>query len=275
MNSSDPSRSKAGKMALLAASLLIFFAMPVAHLFASSVPSVPRYCPSVDFISSFMRRGIDNDPSEVKKLQYFLNRYEGANLPLDGVFDTAVENSVKSFQAKYASEVLSPWGIVAPSGIVYITTAGAINRIFCSDNPSYKGAIDFKDAQVAQVPSVRAQATSAVLALSSDTRDLVESVPPSLLLIAVSLLMGLGLIIRALFQKDIDPEAPSMSPTQGFVILSVGSVLDVLNALSYRTTGFSPGGSLSLVVLNLAAVVVLSTGMFAAFHVRAVKVPAK
>ena len=39
--------------------------------------------------------------------------------------------AVNAFQAKYADEILKPWGIDAPTGLVYLSTLREINLLEC------------------------------------------------------------------------------------------------------------------------------------------------
>jgi hypothetical protein len=74
-----------------------------------------------------------NDPEQVTKLQTFLNKWMGSNLAITGVYDTATLAAVNAFQAKYSSDVLKPWGIDAPTGLVYLSTVRFINLLECPD----------------------------------------------------------------------------------------------------------------------------------------------
>ncbi len=83
-------------------------------------------------LSKYIRFGEANDSMEVMKLQYFLKAYENADtVQINGVYDQATFNAVVAFQSKYAGDVLGPWGAVAPTGYVYITTEHKINEILC------------------------------------------------------------------------------------------------------------------------------------------------
>ena len=78
-----------------------------------------------------------NDPTEVKKLQSFLNQNLGLNLAVSGDYDSTTIAAVDKFQVKYHSEVLSPWlshGLpteFTPTEYVYKTTQRWINLIMC------------------------------------------------------------------------------------------------------------------------------------------------
>ena len=50
-----------------------------------------------------------NDPTEVEKLQIFLNQNLGIDLADHGYYDAATIAAVNQFQVKYHIEVLAPW----------------------------------------------------------------------------------------------------------------------------------------------------------------------
>lgn len=74
-----------------------------------------------------------NDTAQTLKLQIFLNKHMNAGLPTTGVFGPLTEKAVKNFQQKYIAEILAPWGIGAPTGIVYLSTLRQINLIECPE----------------------------------------------------------------------------------------------------------------------------------------------
>ncbi len=76
--------------------------------------------------------------TDVKYLQIILNADPETRLANSGVgspgneverFGNITLNAVKKFQAKYASEILHPWGITQPTGIVEIQTVKKLNKI--------------------------------------------------------------------------------------------------------------------------------------------------
>ena len=88
------------------------------------------------YLREFIRLGQANNPTEVLKLQWFLLNYEGFNVPLTGYYDLQTFEAVKSFQLRYAEDVLHTWGITDPTGYVYITTMLKINYLYCEiDDP--------------------------------------------------------------------------------------------------------------------------------------------
>lgn len=91
-------------------------------------------------LMTYLGKSFINAPTEVTKLQNFLNGEMGTALPLSGAFDSATEEAVHSFQIKYWEDVLKPWfGIPGSpiqdsddsSGIVFKTTKWKINNLFC------------------------------------------------------------------------------------------------------------------------------------------------
>ena len=104
-------------------------------------------CP---FLTDHMQMGWENDRMEVMKLQLFLHifkdLYGGTDNPVTGNFGIITDTNVKTFQAFYRNEVLTPWfeeGIVGhekPTGFVYKTTLWKINDIVCGAAfPSLEG----------------------------------------------------------------------------------------------------------------------------------------
>ncbi len=84
-----------------------------------------------------MGQGLQNDASQVKALQGFLNGEMGSGLPISGFFGPLTKAATDAFQLKYWQDVLAPWvpfGLPSdhtPTGIVGKTTAWKINMIHC------------------------------------------------------------------------------------------------------------------------------------------------
>jgi uncharacterized repeat protein (TIGR01451 family) len=78
-----------------------------------------------------------NDPTEVDKLQVFLNMNLGTDLAITGQYNQSTIQAVDQFQVKYYQEVLAPWvplGLpteFTPTEYVYQTTQRWINLIMC------------------------------------------------------------------------------------------------------------------------------------------------
>ncbi|MBI2482158.1 MAG: hypothetical protein HYV76_01150 [Candidatus Vogelbacteria bacterium] len=84
------------------------------------------------YLLKFIKWGANNDPLEVRKLQYFLRDFEGfTDIQVTGIYDRATYEAVTIFQKRYINDVLSPWGIIDSTGYVYITTTLKINYIVC------------------------------------------------------------------------------------------------------------------------------------------------
>ncbi|HEV7449458.1 MAG TPA: Ig-like domain-containing protein, partial [Candidatus Paceibacterota bacterium] len=92
----------------------------------------PDVC-STPLLYTYMRQGQANSSDEVTKLQNFLNGEMGSTLPLTGFFGPQTDAVVKQFQLKYKDEILTPWGLNAPTGWVYKFTQRKINLIYCAN----------------------------------------------------------------------------------------------------------------------------------------------
>ncbi len=82
-------------------------------------------------IDTYMRKGYKNDPANVKILQNFLNGEMGSGLVVNGIFDSKTEDAVKAFQLKYKTDIMDPWHVTKPTGIVYKTTLRKIKNLMC------------------------------------------------------------------------------------------------------------------------------------------------
>lgn len=85
------------------------------------------------YLRTFMQMGQQNLEEDVIKLQTFLNEYMGENLVVDGVYGPKTFEAVKRFQVQEFDEVLKPWYITEPTGIVRETTMRRINNIMCPE----------------------------------------------------------------------------------------------------------------------------------------------
>ncbi|MES2986254.1 MAG: BspA family leucine-rich repeat surface protein [Patescibacteria group bacterium] len=99
-----------------------------------SVPTAQNVCQAYIGGDRLIKRGIKNNIDDVKKIQTFLNTYEGGNLVVDGEFKVVDEQAVRNFQTKYKTQILSPWGLSASTGVVYVTTKAKMNAIVCGQN---------------------------------------------------------------------------------------------------------------------------------------------
>ena len=86
------------------------------------------------YMDKYLRFGHnDNDPEQTKKLQTFLNKWMSSNLPITGFFGKLTEQQVKAFQSKYGDDILKPWGLTSPTGLVYLSTLLKINKLECPE----------------------------------------------------------------------------------------------------------------------------------------------
>jgi hypothetical protein len=104
------------------------------------------------YLTAFIRSGKQNDEDQVRRLQTVLHDFEGAAIDINGIYDTATLGAVNAFQAKYASEVLTPWGISAPTGYVYLTTRKKVNEVYCKGTKQFPLSSD-EQARIAQIKS--------------------------------------------------------------------------------------------------------------------------
>ncbi len=105
------------------------------------------------YLREYIRYGARNNALEVAKLQQFLNQFEGQELKVSGIYDRATRRAVEALQAKYAEDVLYPWGITRPTGYVYYTTRKKINELYCKGNAQFP----LSPAQLAEIARFRAK----------------------------------------------------------------------------------------------------------------------
>lgn len=89
------------------------------------------------YLFEFIRLGRSNNPTEVMKLETFLNEFQGENLTVDGFYSQEDFAAVERFQVTHWENVLAPWvphGLdtaKTPTGYVYKTTMRWINVLKC------------------------------------------------------------------------------------------------------------------------------------------------
>lgn len=120
-----------------------------------------------EYLTAYLRMGRQNDAEQVRRLQFVLKEMEGFDLELTGVYDAATLAAVNAFQVRYAADILTPWGISAPTGYTYLTTRKKVNEVYC------KGTVSFPltDSEQQIIQKTRAQGTPAgtVAEIAKDT----------------------------------------------------------------------------------------------------------
>ena len=101
------------------------------------------------YLSSYLKLGGNNPQDQVLKLQAFLASVENLPVTATGIFDEQTFEGVKSFQAKYVTEILAPWGVTTPTGQVWYTTKKKVNEVFCKAN------FALTPAQIAEIEAYR------------------------------------------------------------------------------------------------------------------------
>jgi len=66
-------------------------------------------------------------------IQDFLNTFQGERVNQTGVYDSQTVDAVRRFQERYRNDVLDPWGLGEPTGIVYKTTSAKMNALMCTE----------------------------------------------------------------------------------------------------------------------------------------------
>ena len=72
-----------------------------------------------------------NDPDQVTKLQKFLIKHGFGTFAPTGFFGPQTLAAVNAFQNTHVDDILKPWNISQPTGLVYLTTLRKINLLEC------------------------------------------------------------------------------------------------------------------------------------------------
>lgn len=98
--------------------------------------TTPQFCssPFLNLGRNALGFGRKNDSSLVKAIQEYLNKTLGLSIPVTGYFGPKTVAAVRQYQDMYKNEILSPWSVSVPTGIVYITTMRHINKTLCPGN---------------------------------------------------------------------------------------------------------------------------------------------
>ena len=127
--------SVVGNSASIATYNNLFKQNNLPDLIGGGEPGVPKEFSNYvcqRYLREYVLPGQKNNPSEVKKLQIFLNENESEKLVVDGVYKDADILAVKRFQAKYLDQIMAPWGVDEPTGRVFKTTTAKINLVMCA-----------------------------------------------------------------------------------------------------------------------------------------------
>ncbi|MBP7773828.1 hypothetical protein KA071_01935 [Candidatus Gracilibacteria bacterium] len=81
------------------------------------------------YLKNSVKFGKQNNPEDVKLLEQFLNRYENANLVVDGFYSREDFNAVVKWQEKHGDNILKPWGLKKGTGYVFKTSLAKIKEI--------------------------------------------------------------------------------------------------------------------------------------------------
>lgn len=119
---------------------------------ATTTAATPLSCDT--YLTAFIKSGQANDPQQVRRLQVVLHDFEGANIAVNGIYDDATLAAVHALQTKYASVILTPWGIGKSTGFVYLTTRKKVNEIYCRNTKQFP----LTEAQLQEIARMRATA---------------------------------------------------------------------------------------------------------------------
>ncbi len=98
---------------------------------APSIPSpITASCSQRLYPTKVIKYGSKNDPVQVKLLEKYLNAFEHARVPVDGIYSLKDKNAVIQWQEKYADEILKPWGSKKGTGYVYTTSLNKFKSLF-------------------------------------------------------------------------------------------------------------------------------------------------
>ena len=89
--------------------------------------------PCAEYLTSYIKLGAANNTDDVRRLELFLNTFEGFALPIDGVYSQADYDAVVLVQERHPSEILVPWSYTEGTGYVYYTTRKYINEVYCEN----------------------------------------------------------------------------------------------------------------------------------------------
>jgi hypothetical protein len=220
-------------------------------------------CPAGNYLLAFLRYGADNNPEEVRKLQNYLNSYEGTNLEVTGEFDEATEQAVKDMQVRHSDQILAPWGVTEPTGFVYITTSAYINKVTCEIGVKDTNT-DVLNGNSTTTEGLIGQSTSTPLNLAA-IGSFLKDIPWYAIIIILLILIGTILVLTGIVKKDLLVEERYATIIRGSAVLAIGTVLNVLNSLSFilnpdwfmQKTGLTLAWLIGLDIFNLACLILI------------------
>lgn len=86
-------------------------------------------CEVHEYVKNPIKLYRKNNSEDVKLLEQFLNKYEDANLPVDGYYSREDFKAVVKWQEKHANDILTPWGLKRGTGYIYKTSLAKIKEI--------------------------------------------------------------------------------------------------------------------------------------------------
>jgi|GEM_PF-6853058 len=101
------------------------------EVLGATTSELAQFCLDGRLLTSNLGMGKNNPPEQVKLLQQFLNQELGLSIPVTGAYGPMTLAAVNQFQAKYADEILAPWGLTQPTGYVGILTRYMIDKLVC------------------------------------------------------------------------------------------------------------------------------------------------
>lgn len=101
---------------------------------SSSVTIASSSATCAPYLTGFIGNKFTSSTSEITKLQQFLKTNLNIPLELTGTYDENTVIAVKAFQIKYAGDILTPWGVQTPSGMIYMSSLRKINSLACGIN---------------------------------------------------------------------------------------------------------------------------------------------
>jgi len=147
---------------------IIFSIFPVFNTYAAEDIVMSETTECGEYITDFIGLNRKNSEFEVKKLQAFLSS-KGFNLVVDGQFKAIDAAVVSEFQLIHKEDILDPWGIGKPTGMVYFTTKKKINELVCPN-----GSFSLNAAQISEIKAFKAPGEEDV-----DTEEVLIGVEPT------------------------------------------------------------------------------------------------